>query len=99
MTALVASRTSTLVTVRVAVGQHLVGRFAIDRTFVLGSERACLDGGGALGLRRRADAAARRCNEAALDRLGHALGVEKGDQRLADAELGDGGLGVEFLVR
>ena len=26
-----------------------------------------------------------------LDRLGHALGVEEGDQRLADAQLDDGG--------
>ena len=47
--------------------------------------------GGALGIGRRADAAARRRDEAALDRRRHALGVEEGDQRLADAQLDDGG--------
>jgi hypothetical protein len=43
--------------------------------------------------------ARRRHDEGALDDAGAALLVEEGHQRLADAELGDGLLGVELRVR
>src|SRR5215468_10499623 len=70
-------------------GEDLVGRFTVDGLVVFAGQRARLDDRQPLGLRRRTDAAARRRDEAALDRLRHALGIETGHQRLAHAELDD----------
>ena len=75
-----------------APGQHLVGRFAIDRALVLAGKRACLRSTAARSaseagpMRPRGGATKQRSTG-----VGHALGVEEGDQRLADAQLDDGG--------
>src|SRR5262249_1108228 len=80
-------------------GEDLVGRFTVDGLVVFAGQRARLDDGQPLGLRRRTDPATRRRDEAALDRLRHALGIEARHQRFAHAELDDGAGRIELLVR
>src|SRR6202008_1157204 len=81
-----------------AAVQHFVGRFAVDRAIVLADKRARFQRGRAFDIVGRTDTAARWRDEAALDRLRHALGVKEGNQRLADAQLEDGVDGLELLV-
>ena len=67
----------------------LVGRFAVDRLLIVPRDQRSVDHLAALLRRERPQARARRHHERALDRIGPALLVEEGDQRLAHGELGD----------
>src|SRR5690606_10944974 len=80
---------------RSALRQDLVGRFPVDRVVVVAPARACRDEALALLGRQRADAGRRWRDQRAFHHGGRALAFEHRHQRLADAELDDGLLGVE----
>src|SRR5690606_11448971 len=79
--------------------EQFVSRFAVDRLLVVAVDDRAGDRRLALGGLQRAEAGVGRDDVAALGDLRATLLVEEGDQRLAHAEFGDRGHGVEGRVR
>jgi hypothetical protein len=78
--------------------QDLVGRLAVHQGLVATEDRAALDHGAALLARQRAHTAPWRRHQGALDRTGDAFFLQRRDQGLAHAHLGNGPLDVQARI-
>src|SRR5690606_32087751 len=73
---------------RLLLSKDLVGGFAVDGLVIGEADRTGGDDLRALGRRDGADARGWRTDEGARDHAGHALRLQRRDQRLTDGELG-----------